>query len=123
MLDKQQTFDRVLAHLRAQGVPASDGGKCCYRTEDGRMCAVGCLIPDEEYDPGIEGNAARDVLDYIPGADLEDAGFLGCMQMNMHDNPVGRSEGDKVAYQGLVESGAQYVAKAYGLTYKEPTNA
>lgn len=37
----------------------AEGGDCLYRMEDTdgvtRACAVGCLIPDSVYDPGMEG--------------------------------------------------------------------
>lgn len=29
--------------------------RCMYRTPYGKSCAVGCLIPDDVYDPNIEG--------------------------------------------------------------------
>lgn len=50
MRTKQETFDFVVQHLYQQGKPAMDEeGYCLYRTKDGLMCAVGCLIPDEMY--------------------------------------------------------------------------
>lgn len=36
--------------------PAVNDAKVCkYRTEDGRKCVVGLLIPDEKYDASMEG--------------------------------------------------------------------
>lgn len=32
--------------------------KCAYRGVGGLKCAVGCLIPDERYDPTLEGFSA-----------------------------------------------------------------
>jgi hypothetical protein len=56
LVSKQETFNQVWNHLKQQGKPALDEkGDCCYRTEEGLMCAVGCLIPDSEYDPAWEG--------------------------------------------------------------------
>jgi hypothetical protein len=123
MLDKQQTFDRVLAHLRAQGVPATaspSGGACNYRTKDGRMCAIGVLIPDNLYDPRIEGDGAGTVWHLIPDADREDVLFLTYLQKYMHDGPASRGA---VGYMSRVEGGARQVAGRFGLTYREPTNA
>ena len=60
MPTKQETFDTVVAHARKQKCQAYDKGKgvwCCYRTEDGKKCFAGCLIPDELYDPEMEGGA------------------------------------------------------------------
>ena len=55
-MTEQEIFDTVLTHLRKQGKAATDlGGARRYRGADGTACAVGCLIPDELYDPLIEG--------------------------------------------------------------------
>ena len=57
----QHVFDAVATHLLNQPGPAmSSTGACRYRASDGRMCAIGCLIPDDRYDPGIEGYAVSD---------------------------------------------------------------
>lgn len=40
----------------------SQGGNCCYRTEDGRKCAAGCLIPDDLYDKEIEYDQRLDIV-------------------------------------------------------------
>lgn len=47
----------MVGHLRKQGGPCKtkNGGR--YRGEDGSMCGVGALIPDEIYDPYMEGIA------------------------------------------------------------------
>ena len=68
MPTKQETFDTVVAHLRKQGakatLPPSDDHddceelECAYRSIDGKRCAVGCLIPDERYQPKYEGMSA-----------------------------------------------------------------
>jgi hypothetical protein len=68
----QEVFDKVATHLLAQGKRSllfldhepETGGKirrevCAYRGADGTKCAVGCLIPDEKYDPLIEGTSIR----------------------------------------------------------------
>lgn len=58
MLTKQEIFDKVRAHLLAQGAKSQDGaGECRYRAKDGLKCALGCLITDDAYDPKIEGDA------------------------------------------------------------------
>jgi hypothetical protein len=44
----QEIFDTVVAHLRKQGVRATDANVCRYRTASGLKCAVGCLLTDEE---------------------------------------------------------------------------
>lgn len=63
-MDKQQIFDTVATHLLKQGKPAlSAEGYCRYRTDDGLKCAVGVLIPDDKYDPKIEGYPVGDAGD------------------------------------------------------------
>ena len=63
----QTVFNRVAAHLLAQGRPSLSAirrGVCAYRGEDGLRCAVGCLIDDAHYIEALEGYAVQlgDVL-------------------------------------------------------------
>jgi hypothetical protein len=62
-MTKQEIFDTVVRHLKKQGRLAkqfttdSEGRavkQCCYRADNGDKCAVGCLITDDEYNPGME---------------------------------------------------------------------
>ena len=39
-----------------------DDGECRYRDAGGTACAVGCLIPDELYDPVIEGLSVSQII-------------------------------------------------------------
>jgi hypothetical protein len=85
MLTAQQIFDRVLTHLRTQGQAARhvyDGGTSCrYRLEQDNgptlSCAVGCLIPDDVFEPGIEGSSIGAILSLAE--DYEKAGGLDNM--------------------------------------------
>lgn len=56
----QETFDKIVDHLRKQNskslMKAPRDDACAYRSQDGKMCAVGCLIEDEFYDPSLEEN-------------------------------------------------------------------
>lgn len=63
-LNSQEVFDTVATHLMNQGRQAFDDEKleCRYRAPNGDMCAVGCLIPDDVYDAGMEGLGASDVV-------------------------------------------------------------
>ena len=54
-MTNQETFDKVARHLLTQKARAVTEKGCRYRTPDGLKCAVGCLIPDELYDPKMEG--------------------------------------------------------------------
>ena len=57
------TMTEQMAKQRKRSLrPASDhesGMVCMYRGQDGCMCAVGALIPDELYDPLIEVSVSR----------------------------------------------------------------
>lgn len=43
---------RSMAHVTVDGDAALD---CAYRGDNGTMCAVGCLIPDQLYRRSLEG--------------------------------------------------------------------
>lgn len=55
-MTRQEIFDTVVTHLFTQGVQSASvsGDRCFYRGPNGTMCAVGCLIPDEEYEEDFE---------------------------------------------------------------------
>jgi hypothetical protein len=56
----EDLFLFVHDHLITQGKKAVDEeGDCQYRAEDGTMCAIGCLIPEEVYDPLVEGQGTN----------------------------------------------------------------
>jgi hypothetical protein len=57
LTDPSDIFNYVVDHLRKQGDKSlhPDGGICAYRGRNENMCAVGCLIADDEYDPSLEG--------------------------------------------------------------------
>ena len=49
--------EKIYQHLKKQNkVAINEVGQCMYRCSDGTMCAVGCLIKDEAYDPKMEHN-------------------------------------------------------------------
>ena len=59
----QYLYSRVRRHLLTQGKQAraviarfDSDNECVYRSPDGLMCAVGCLIPPDKYDPSFEGS-------------------------------------------------------------------
>lgn len=59
-MTEQEIFNKVYLHLKGQGckagtMTASKSFNCAYRGPNNTSCAVGCLIPDELYDPEIEG--------------------------------------------------------------------
>lgn len=127
-LNRQAVFETVATHLLYQANPSRDGigGSCMYRGKDARKCAIGCLIPDDEYALGIEGMSAdttvtdstrlpngivrsaavrlADILAKTIGADgFGDLAFLRALQI-VHDN--GSSVGDFMPR--LVDFGKSY---------------
>lgn len=54
----------MAAHLAAQQVRSFDSERncCMYRASDGARCAVGALLTDECYSPGIEGVEVNVIL-------------------------------------------------------------
>jgi len=115
---KQEQFDRVVAHLRAQGAKATilmDNGnqRCLYRAPHGRKCAAGILIPDDLYEKGMEGATIGDVIkrfpdlaEYIQREDISVC-LLSDLQ-NVHDN----------AYITTWEVEFEKVAREHGLQYQ-----
>lgn len=60
----QELFDHVAKHLLAQNkaakiFDADDGTACFYRTAEGRSCAVGCCMADDEYSYKLENIPMR----------------------------------------------------------------
>lgn len=117
-MNRQELFDRIVAHLRAQGEQAKDPDDgCVLKTEDGLRCAVGCLIPPEKYDPYLENEA----LDFdIPGGalhtilreegvQLEDMMMLMLFQ-EVHDRSIPEEW----------EREIKALAHRYDMTYTEP---
>lgn len=54
-MTEQECFDEVCAKMVAQGRRAMSAAGCALRAPNGDKCAVGCMIPDDEYDPELEG--------------------------------------------------------------------
>ena len=62
----QTAFDAAYVHCMKQKVRAvSDDGDCLYRGPNGTKCAVGCLIPDDLYDPSMEHEDGYEVMEII----------------------------------------------------------
>ncbi len=55
--DHQAIFDFVVQKIWEQGGPARSGSSCLYRHPNGRKCALGWLIPDDEYRGTMEGSS------------------------------------------------------------------
>jgi hypothetical protein len=70
-LTRQEILDKVVEHFTEQGCPSvnedNDDVSCLYRTENGHKCAVGIFIPDELYNPDMEGLNSGTLIGKFPG--------------------------------------------------------
>lgn len=131
-MNKQEALDKNWEWFVSQGHERSyvdewdedgDGYEgCAYRGENGCRCAVGCLIPDDRYCPGME--KYRITHAWIQGHHLEDlfpaylVDFLSTLQV-AHDT-YGPSWGDFTAY---MERRLRTIAKEHDLTIPNTTLA
>ena len=87
---KQKVFDYVVNFLVKQGKPSIstyNNEDCQYYSDDGKRCAVGCLILPEEYDQEWDSDlAAYDIItDKIPRLKPFDDILYELQQL--HDEP------------------------------------
>ena len=98
--DPSDVFNHVIDHLRKQGTKSlhPEGGICAYRGRDETMCAVGCLIADDEYDPVWEGRG----IDFLVGENQLPPGLKERIESNLlmlialqilHDDRLEYSDG------------------------------
>ena len=87
-MDKQIIFDVVLFGIRAQGGPSLNGRGCAYRSANGRRCAVGMWIANDQYVPLMEGKTVLSISrlfpEKIPAWFQDHLGFLRSLQ-SIHD--------------------------------------
>lgn len=81
-MDRQAVFTRISNHLMEQGVPCLSVGNevskiCCFKNAHGLKCAVGCLVPDEKYDPIIEKGSLLNIRMFKKGKDVYQAETYG----------------------------------------------
>lgn len=64
----QAIFDKTLNHLRIQKEKSYNTRQlsCMYHNKEGLKCAVGIHIPDEVYDPAMEGESVNTILRKFP---------------------------------------------------------
>jgi hypothetical protein len=79
-------FNKMKAHLLAQNEQSRRAGmgRCAYRGDNNTKCAVGCLIPDSEYQIDFEHLQTHDVIARCPSLWGIDTSLLMTMQ-RMHD--------------------------------------
>jgi hypothetical protein len=119
---EQQLFDTVVNHLRKQGAKSiaynEDGTpklqygntKCLYRSPDGKKCAAGAAITDEQYKPEMEGKSIRAVIIQLDITSLSQHAELLSELQGVHD----------IHEVPQWERGFEKVARRFQLTYTPP---
>lgn len=118
----QDTFDKVWTAINEQKRPAQKyvqrkNGKgadllCAFRGCNGYKCAIGHLIPDNEYSQDLEGASLLDVTQAVPSLKSfqGDVSFLYDLQ-GAHD---GASE--SFTFLGTFRMKMEAIAKEWDLT-------
>ena len=116
LTDREEIFDYVESHLKKQGyrsMLSADFNTCAYRGEDGDMCAVGCLIADDEYNTGMENNSVMELASLfdaggvfaglaLPERLIPHARMLEALQ-NFHDRSANWSSAKGLSHRGIGE--------------------
>lgn len=109
-MNNQEAFNKIWERAKIPRKALSPGG-CVYRAPDGLKCFVGELIPDDQYESGLEGHNARELCrmeecpSVLRGLDVT---FLTVCQ-GIHD-----------AYTpDMWAARLRMLAKSYGLTVPE----
>lgn len=119
----QQEFDAVVEHLYKQGkVSQSPEGVCVYRNREGLKCAVGCRIPDEIYNTGMEGLQIGPLTDTYPNlpSELYEYNDMFHDLQRVHDTCLTSAE-DGVSFNlSVLRENLETVARNFNLTFQEP---
>ena len=88
------TKEKMIAQIqmRNNGTVSVRGGRCQYRANhkpNGNACAVGCFIPDEDYQKRFEEQPLWFIIDQIPGKmPLEISGLHS--MLGVHDRSLNK---------------------------------
>lgn len=115
----QSAFELVVRHLASQEKPSwsEDDYTCAYRGDDGGKCAVGALIPDDEWEAFAKRRAdyfpnsfhVMEVAPHIPSLGDLDLRLLKALQ-DAHDRDLYRDDGQFMGFNRLRE-----IAKSFNL--------
>lgn len=93
-MNEQEIFDTVVNHLANQKRRSmaifvhgeEEINTCAYRGKNGDMCAVGCLIKDEDYDPEMEAKSVDNLISngLLPAYLMQYTGLLEALRL-AHD--------------------------------------
>lgn len=120
-MTKQEIFTAVATHLLTQNQKSllyPNDSECAYRGTNGTKCAVGVLIKDEFYSPGLEHKRADSphvlaALEKSIGRSVEDdeIKMLRALQ-SLHDNQEPRFWAERLPS----------IARDYKVTYEVDSN-
>ena len=82
----QEAFDAMCRHLLGmKKQSATRTGNCRYRAAGDLRCAVGVLIPDDQYSRALEGSAVTWIVGEVPALKGLDVVMLEKVQ-SIHDS-------------------------------------
>jgi len=143
-LSPQQVFDGVYTNFVFEGKPASFAfsdvlheNACFYRGPNGEKCAAGIFIPDDVYDPEMEGKNIKLLIrtkarlaeifggheSYQGGNNFNSYKIIGHLQ-GIHDNEANIN--DPASFTGRMKVALDDFAKTNGFTIptqEKKTNA
>lgn len=111
MVTKQEFFDTVAAHLLSMDDVSWDysRGICAYRGAGGAKCAIGVMIPDELYNPEMEGLGVTSlVADWSQLSKFIPSISLAAELQAVHDNGM-------LSNKHLVKADLKHIARNHGL--------
>lgn len=106
-MNRMKFVEDTVTMLQEQGCYSTNGATCMYKTPDDRKCAIGLHIPDEIYDPDMEGMGVLTLFVKFPEVKAhlsskygefndhnnniyqDDKSFLLKVQRHLHDNRSG----------------------------------
>lgn len=126
-MNKQEIFDAVVRHFKTQVEPSLEYdahiglSRCKYRSIDGKKCAAGIFIPDDQYSPTMEGKAFTFVAQRhsLPAFLVDEKDFVERLQL-IHDSTRtgARNEGSTLLATGVAKE-LRHLAASYGLSDRE----
>lgn len=90
----QEQFNTVVRGLAKQEWRQSREpvvGECLYRHPDGRRCSIGHLIPDEKYEPAMEGDVVTLLERYPALEEFLPSEFIAVQWQDFHDSMTSRA--------------------------------
>ena len=84
MKNKRKVFEQVKAHLLEQNARSEIDRTCMYRGDNGKTCAIGCLIWNKHYAAKLEmlGSSEPDVVAALSksGVDMDEPKMLELLE-------------------------------------------